>query len=310
MAVSKSRVREVLSYANEYGEDRAMEVFEVKKNTLGRYRRLANEWGMVGLHTYAIPKVLLFDIETSPREFYAWRAGKQYLKHDNMIKDSAILTYSAKWLCDDEIMTEKVSVEEAKNREDAEITQKLWNLFDEADILIAHNLKGFDEPYANTRFMTNDLLPPSPYRRIDTYRDFRSQSRELSNKLDYLTKKYGMSEKQDVKFDLWIRCVNGEEAAIDEMLAYNKQDVRALEDLYLKIRPWIKSHPNMALYYHDVNDRCSNCGSKELEVRGEYYTNANVYDALRCSNCGAYGRRRHTKLHEKKKERMSKPTAR
>ena len=48
------------------------------------------------------------------------------------------------------------------------------------------------------------------------------------------------------------------------MLKYNKRDVTLLEEVYLRIRPWIKGHPNCANYIDSKVPICSNCGSKNL----------------------------------------------
>lgn len=309
MPPSKTRLREVLTYRNDYGMDKAIDKFGLSHDSIKRYDRWANELNMDNLTQYETPNILLFDIESSPREYYTWRPGKQYVNSDRMIKDSAILTYSAKWLCDDTIMSAKVDIDKARKREDKEICKSLWQLLDKADVLIAHNLKGFDEPYVKTRFIVNELKPPSKYRRIDTYRGIKKEFKFPSNSLDFLTKKFGIAEKQDVRFELWERCITGDKNALEEMLAYNKQDVRGLEDLYMEVRGWIKS-PNLALYYEDPNGRCPNCGSRELEFNGKYTTNVNIYKSMQCQECGAFSRERHTSLPEHKKRDLVTPVAR
>jgi len=73
-----------------------------------------------------------------------------------------------------------------------------------------------------------------------------------------------------------------------EMLSYNDQDVILLEDVYVKLRPWIKSHPNMNLYTED--NVCSNCGSRRIINTGTYRTNVNEYLSEQCE-CGAWSRK-------------------
>ena len=99
---------------------------------------------------------------------------------------------------------------------------------------------------------------------------------------------------------MWKDCVRGTEdeatKALKAMLAYNKVDIKALEELYLMIRPWIKGHPNVNLY-QDFNEEdggfthCTNCGSEEITWHGKYYTPGGRFKAFRCE-CGAVGRSR------------------
>ena len=86
----------------------------------------------------------------------------------------------------------------------------------------------------------------------------------------------------------------GDNKALKEMEDYNIQDVRILEETYLQIRPWIKPHPNMGLFILDEKEhRCPNCGSDKLSEQGKCYnTSANVYELMRCDNCGAASRKR------------------
>jgi DNA-directed RNA polymerase subunit RPC12/RpoP len=69
------------------------------------------------------------------------------------------------------------------------------------------------------------------------------------------------------------------------MLNYNKHDVIGLEQLYLKLRPYIKNHPNLGVLLDE--DVCPNCGSYDLveEIGKYYFTTANKFPVYRCANC-------------------------
>jgi hypothetical protein len=43
------------------------------------------------------------------------------------------------------------------------------------------------------------------------------------------------------------------------MRKYNPKDVKGTEDVYLKLRPWIEGHPNLAIYNDD--GRCRSARS-------------------------------------------------
>ena len=52
------------------------------------------------------------------------------------------------------------------------------------------------------------------------------------------------------------------------MCSYNVQDVRLLERLFHKLRPWIKNMPNHGLHNPDDAEVCPKCGSDTYQRRG------------------------------------------
>lgn len=308
--VGIDRLKEVVSYLKEFGKEKTQKDLGLSTATLKRYGRRARELG-VEEEEYEIPKVLLFDIETSPLVTYSWKMNKAYLNPDFIIEHKYLLSYSAKWLNDTEIIEEVLTSKESKNSNDERLVKKLWSLLDEVDIAIAHNGKYFDKKMANNFFIKWGLPPVSPYRILDTYRQARKNFRFESNKLRFLARKFGISEKDKTDFDLWRRCCDGSEEALTTMAAYCSQDVRALEDLYYVLRPYFTSTPNMALYYSvDKGDRCCHCGSKDLKYIGEYATNVNLFKSYRCKKCEAIMRSRHTSVSEEEKRNMKTIVAR
>jgi DNA polymerase elongation subunit (family B) len=254
-------------------------------------------------------KILLFDIETSPMEAYIWALKQNGWIAPSMIKKSwAILSWSAKWLFDSEIHRGIVTPEEAVNREDSSIIHELWTFLDEADIIIAHNGARFDVRRMNARFALNGLSPPMPYRVIDTLRVARRQFDLPSYKLDYVNGLFGLDTKKgnEEGMDLWKKCVGDFgykeiKPALIRMADYCDNDVVILEELYVQIRAWIKDHPNMGLYIDTEGEKCTKCGSTDLDWRGKYYTPAGRYRAFRCMSCAAVGRSRLTDLDAEEK---------
>ena len=239
-------------------------------------------------NTKDLPRILMVDIETAPMEVYVWGLYKQFIPHGNVIKDWCMLSWCAKWLYDDEIQSDLVTIDEARDRNDKRITQSIHKLLDDADIIVGHNLDKFDDRKIKARFITNGIEPPSPYRTIDTLKITRREFALPSYKQDYLTKYFGLTNKINVSefggFDLWKNCVTGNSKALDDMLYYNKFDVIGLEELYLKIRPYIKNHPNLGVLMDE--DTCPNCASEHLEeTNSEYFTAANKFPVYRCLNC-------------------------
>jgi hypothetical protein len=264
-------------------------------------RKVKQEMG----HGRNLPKILIFDIETAPMEVYVWHLWKNTVTPQMVIKDRSMLSWSAKWLFEDKIMGEKVTPVEAVNRTDESILSSLWNLLNEADMVIAHNGNQFDVKISNARFAVAGLLPPMPYKSIDTMLHARKVFGFPSYKLDCLNAYFGLDLKMDHEgMDLWKSCVSGDGAALSTMLKYNKRDVAILEELYLKIRPWMKGHPNIGLYIDTDEAVCTNCGNEDLSWGGNYYTPAGRYRSFRCESCGAIGRSRTSDLDKETRARL------
>lgn len=233
-------------------------------------------------------KILLVDIETAPILARIWRVWQENIAIDQIKNDWFILCWSAKWLNSNEVIGERVTGKEARKNDDSRIMKILWKLFNEADIIIGHNGDDFDVPKVRTRFILNGLPPTSPFRTIDTVKIARKQFSFTHNKLDYLAKIFGFNRKLKTDFDLWIKCVQGDDKSLQYMLDYNKLDVLILEEVYLKLRPWIKSHPNLNMYQSEIG--CSTCGSLNTTFKGYYTTQVNKYKSFLCNDCGAYSR--------------------
>jgi len=247
------------------------------------------------------PKILLLDIETAPLKAFVWRLWKQDIYIDQIISEWFMISWAAKWLYSDKIMGEVLTPEEIKREDDKSIVTSLWYLLDEADIVIAHNGDSFDVPKLKTRFLFHELPPPSFYQTIDTKKVAYKEFGFSSNKLDFIARFLGIGEKMDTNMDLWVKCLEGDGESLWYMLHYNKHDVEILEQVYLKLRPYIKNHPNYNLYIDSEERVCPTCGGTHLTHVGYYYyTPTGKYKDFRCEDCGALARERKTVLENKK----------
>lgn len=264
-----------------------------------KYSLTDKEWELVqemrertvSYKTAMMPKILVFDIETAPLKSYTWGIWNQNIGLNQLIDDWFMLTWAAKWLFSDTVMSDKLTSKEAIEEDDKRITKNLWKLIDEADIVIAHNGDKFDIKKINTRFLKHRLGLPSSYQSIDTLKIARKTFSFTSNKLDALATFLGFEGKMSTGgFDLWKRCMEGDKEAFLIMEEYNKQDVVVLENVYLELRPYAKSHPNIGLYVGDGIERCPCCGSDQVTPNSEYYSNTSVYVEYLCNSCGSRSR--------------------
>jgi len=215
---------------------------------------------------------------------HVWGLYKQRIPHTNIVKEWNVLSWAAKWLYDDEIHSDILTSEEARVGDDKRIIESIWKLLDKADIVIAHNGDRFDLRKLNARFIDNELDPPSPYKSIDTLKVARREFAFTSYKQDYLTKHFKLEQKLDTNFQLWLDCMDGKQDALDKMAEYNRHDVMGLEDVYLKLRPYIHNHPNLGVLMDQ--DACPNCGCEDLnETEAVYLTSAYQFPVYRCSSC-------------------------
>lgn len=230
-------------------------------------------------------KTLIMDIETSPNLGYVWGIWEQNVI--DVKEHWKIICFSYKWLGDKK--THVVSLGSYKDQSsDKPLVEALWKLFNESDVIIAHNGNNFDIKKTNARFIIHGLNPPSPYKTIDTLKIARKYFKFDSNKLDDLGKYFKVGKKLKTGgFDLWLGCMAGDAKSWKLMERYNKMDVILLERVYLKMLGWIDNHPNNALYSGDI-DSCPNCGSNKIQRRGFTYKKTRKYQRFQCTDCGKW----------------------
>jgi len=179
---------------------------------------------------------------------------------------------------------------------------------DEADIVVAHYGDKFDVPMLNTRAILNGLPPYSTVNSIDTKKVASKQFKFPSNKLGAIASYFGLEGKIKTDFDFWKYCMQGSDEVrefhLKQMETYNIKDVKVLEEVYLNLRPWIKAHPNIALYMDSNKNRCSNCGSDKITLLDTYYyTSTRKYPEYRCQ-CGAISRSRFAEISKEKNKKL------
>lgn len=236
--------------------------------------------------------ILIFDIETAPKRAYVWGLWKQNIAPSSqLISDTFMLTWSAKWYGKKKVYGSKLTPDEVLNEDDSRICAELHEMLSEADAVLTHNGDKFDIPVVNSRFVLNGMTPPAPSKSIDTLKIAKKHFRFTSNRLDYLGEILGVGRKIDTGgFSLWERCMRGERKALSDMLKYNKQDVVLLEEVYDKLRPYSSTHPSHSIFKHGMV--CPKCGSSHLQARGFSVTNTSKFQRFQCQDCGGWSRGR------------------
>lgn len=237
------------------------------------------------------PKILLLDIETSPKIACVWGLFKQNVGINQIVRDMYVLDWSAKWLGDDYMYSDSLHYHKLFDKEpenDKIILKSIWKMLDEADFVVGHNVKRFDLATLNSRFIQQGIGIPSTYRVIDTLTIARQNFKFTSNKLQFLGQALGVGSKIDTGgFDLWADIILRQDRnAFDRMVAYCEQDVYLLEDVYNKIKAWDKLAPALTAFGDLEEKSCNSCGSTELKGAGYYRTNTATYKKYTCKSCG------------------------
>lgn len=161
-----------------------------------------------------------------------------------VIENSFMLSFSYKWL--GEKATHTYALPDfhrfrKDKHDDSQLVAKLHELLSQADIVVHHNGDRFDVPTANTRLLFHGFSPPAPFKTIDTCKQARRLLKLPSNKLDDIGEYFGLGRKlAHTGKHLWLACMNGDRKAYKLMKKYNAQDVVLLENVYLKMLPYIK----------------------------------------------------------------------
>lgn len=233
-------------------------------------------------------KVLFFDIETSIPKVYTYGLFDQNISIANIIEHPRMIAFTAKWINKKPILAYS---EYHDTREG--MLQAMWDLLDEADVVVGWNSRSFDVKWVNSEFMVEKMSPPSPYKQLDLMREVKRNARFLSNKLSYISDRLLSDDKIDYNMaSMWIKVDNpltSEEDRKKEwnaMLRYAKKDTALLEPIFKELLPWLKMpHPMIESTEEAL---CHACGSSELTRRGYSLTLTGKYQRYCCDNCGSW----------------------
>ena len=223
-------------------------------------------------------KILFFDIETRPIVAYTW--GK-YLDGSVVgIKEEwQLLSVSWKWLGERQVYFQR-----AENNSDLNLCKIIQTLFTDADVVVAHNGDEFDVKKCRARFVFHKLPPTKHIATVDTRKVARRHFAFTSNSLNDLGVFLGIGKKaKHAGFDTWIGCMSGDKKSWKIMERYNKQDVRLLEKVYKRLRPYMERHPNIAAI--SGKGECPKCGSSNVAKRGVRGNATGLQQQMHCVSC-------------------------
>lgn len=233
-------------------------------------------------------KILFLDIETFPNRGYTWQ------KYDQTViwfdQETCIASFAAKWNHGKTFAKSLPDYEgyTPGSYNDLGLVKDLHFLLEEADVIVAHNGNDFDFKVINGRFLYHRLMPPAPYKTVDTKKLAKEVFRLNSNKLDDIANHLQLGHKLSTNYNLWKGCIEGDKKSWTKMVRYNIKDTDLLHDVYYKLLPWASVHPNASVIEGKVC--CPKCGSESVVWRGYVITTTRKYQRFVCKSCGGWGR--------------------
>ena len=226
------------------------------------------------------PRILFLDIEWKPAQAFVWQLFDVNVALNQLIDSGGLLCFAAKWAGE-----RKTHFYSEWGDGQQGMAEAAHALLDAADAVITYNGDRYDLPKLQGAFLLAGLTPPAPVTSIDLYKSVKKLG-FLSNKLAFIGPLLtGESKVKHEGMELWVKVLAGCAKAQKRMEKYCVQDTRMLEPLYMKIRPYITTHPHLGMTSRFA---CGACGSSRIQSRGVRRTKASFTQRLHCQACGSW----------------------
>jgi hypothetical protein len=237
------------------------------------------------------PKILFYDIETTPLQAWIWRPGKQVVRPGQLVEGSSrhdVICIAYEWM--------HTGVKGCldwgyKQQNSKKMIQKFTELCDEADIIIGKNNKRFDDKHVNSLRLFHGLEGrPDLLTKVD---DLETQMRRhfalASYGLDYFSAELGYGGKDNMCFQDWIDIV---EKTKNGKKAFKKMCKYCVKDVSDTVRIWKHCEKHMTPKYNHsaaVGDLvCATCGSDKVIKNGTRMQGTVRYQNYFCKEHGGY----------------------
>lgn len=238
------------------------------------------------------PKILYLDLEVSTNqniiENYGLKLWYSRMSAASITRDFVIFCASWKWISGGpDTKVHNVCAEPDDVFNDMHVVSTVWDLLNEADIVVGHNVKSFDVKKFNTRAIYHGLDAPKPACYVDTLTIARRNFNFTSNKLAYLAHFLGLDAKDEAPN--WKKVLEGDAAEIKRMIKYCNQDIKVGVQVYEALRGWDQTHPNLNAFKDGETEEhgCPVCqGTHHHKNKTYTRKNGDVVNYFRCSDCG------------------------
>jgi len=221
-------------------------------------------------------KVLLWDIEASSLD----------------ADFATLLCIGYKWL--DEKKTHVISVLDTPAWEkdptnDKHVVKEFLEIYKQADVSVTYNGTLFDLPFVIAKTLSWNLEVPPSVPMVDLYFTAKSNLRISRKNLWTIQRFLNLeSSKSNVDGKIWRRASVGHVPSMRWIEKHCADDVKVLEEAYLKLRPLVRTHFRLS----DDLGKCRYCNSSKLQSRGKAITKAKgVQRRIQCQTCSAWDTR-------------------
>lgn len=240
------------------------------------------------------PKILFYDIETTPLQAWLWGLGEQHVRHGQLVKGSKMFNIICITYCWNDEKKAKVIHWDYDKQDSKPMIEEFGRIIEQADITIGKNNRRFDDKRINTmRLLYNMEGMPQWLKSTD---DLETQMRRHfampSYSLDYASDLFGLGGKIKMEFADWINIMekNPEgKKSFDKMLKYGKKDIEDTRALWNRMSAHFTPKLNVAA----LKDKfvCTSCGSSDIKKNGTIIGGSTVYQMYFCKDHGGYAGR-------------------
>lgn len=248
-------------------QEKLSEWFDVSERSI---RKWANrlELGVMANNIVNPAKVLVYDIETSRSEFKAFWTGKQYLGHNQMKSEPAIISISWRWLGEEKVHHVHWDIE---TKSDEVVLKEFLPEYNKADMVIGFNNNNFDNRWLNARAMKYNMFINVYVKSFDIMKQCKRLFRIPSYSMAYISKFLGVTLKQSHEgIKMWDMIEEGtleqRREYIGKMLDYNVGDIVTTEEIFLKIRKYMGHTMHFGVFEGGEKFSCPSCGSTNVEL--------------------------------------------
>ena len=155
-----------------------------------------------------------------------------------------MLSWAIKFPGADEVISDVITKKELFNGTfDRRICQSLVDEIKKIDVIVTYFGTGFDNVFLRTRCLILGIDFPvyGSIKHYDVYYTARSKLKLHSKRLDSVAKALGCSsQKTPVDISEWQKARWGNKESLGYVLEHNRLDVFVLEEVYNKLRPFVK----------------------------------------------------------------------
>lgn len=166
--------------------------------------------------------------------------------------------------------------------DDYELAKEVHGVLSSADILVTYYGTRFDLPFLRTRFIYHQLPPIVHIPHVDLYYTARNTLLTSRRKLETVSAfVLGQTHKTRLDGPTWNRAAAGNLKAMRYIVKHCRMDVKDLQDTYMAMRPYIRSHP----FVGADSGHCRWCGKEVSTIKQYYPTLTGQKQLVKCVSC-------------------------